>query len=84
MTSTIIPQRRAIVAALPPHLRRGRHALARHPRRLELINRRVARFYAERSRPAHLDLVRARVTRWSAIAIVIALYLGITLGAVLG
>lgn len=92
MTSSIISQRQTL-AAVPP-LRRGRHSTAHvhslPPSRLELLNRRAraahqraARFLADRTRDEHLEVVRARVTKWSAIAVPVALYVAIALGAVI-
>lgn len=84
MTSTIIPQRRATVA-LPAQLRRGRHALNRDrlvPNRFEMLDQRVARWFADRMRPEHLDVVRARAARWSAIAVPVAMYISVALAVV--
>ena len=92
MTSSIISQRQTLVA-IPP-IRRGRHSVAHvhslPPNRIELLNRRVqstqqraSLFFADRLRPEHLDVVRARVAKWSAIALPIVLYVAVVLGAVL-
>lgn len=91
MTSTIISQRQTL-AAIPP-IRRGRHSVAhihsQPPNRIELLNRRVqtaqqraSRFVADRMRPEHLDVVRARAARWSAIAVPVAMYISVALAVV--
>jgi len=80
--------RRGPVTAVPPQLRRGRHSVARvhnlGPTRIEILSLRAAAFFADRMRPEHLDIVRARVAKWSAIALPVALYLVIAAGAVVG
>lgn len=79
MTTHIIPQRHPRVA-LPPQLRRGRHAIATHPHTITLISQRVATRFTE----ANLHTVRDRTTRWSVIAIPAACYLAIAVNAILG
>lgn len=83
MTSTIISQRRPIVA-MPPQLRRGRHALnrSRQPHGFDMLDQRVARWFADRMRPDHLDIVKARAARWSAIAVPVAMYISVALAVV--
>lgn len=91
MTSSIISQRQTLVAV--PPLRRGRHSAAHvhslPPSRIELVNRRVrvahqraARLVADRMRPAHLDIVRARAAKWSAIAVPVAMYISVVLAVI--
>lgn len=93
MTTSIISQRQTLVA-IPP-LRRGRHSTAYvhslPPSRIELVNRRVrsanqraARLVADRMRPAHLNVVRARAARWSAIAVPVAIYAAVVLAVIPG
>lgn len=94
MTAPPIISQRQAMFAVPP-LRRGRHSVAHvhhlPPSRIEIVNRRVraahqraALFVADRTRPAHLDVVRDRAAKWSAIAVPVAVYVAVAFAALGG
>jgi uncharacterized RmlC-like cupin family protein len=84
MTAPPIIQYRRITISVPPQVRRGRHAVAAHPSAVTIVSRQAAVWFAIRFREANLDVVRARVARWSVIAVPAAVYVAVVLASIGG